>query len=45
MKLSHNYYKINYQEHDLDRVKNQFKLVKSFEGKHDEIQQIMKIYF
>ncbi|WP_291864826.1 aminoglycoside phosphotransferase family protein [Maribacter sp.] len=38
------YYKIEYTDHNLDRAKNQFKLVESFSDKWDEIQEIMKKY-
>ncbi|MDD7888047.1 phosphotransferase enzyme family protein [Flavivirga sp. 57AJ16] len=38
------YYKIEYPEHNLVRSRNQFKLVKSFSEKHDDIQKVMSKY-
>lgn len=34
------YYKTSYGEHNLDRAKNQFKLIESFEEQYDEIKKI-----
>ncbi|MGO4910729.1 phosphotransferase enzyme family protein [Leeuwenhoekiella sp. W20_SRS_FM14] len=36
------YYKTSYDEHNLDRAKNQFKLIESFEDQYNEILKLSK---
>ena len=38
------YYKIQYPEHNLDRARNQFKLVADMESKLDEMNAIVEKY-
>ena len=39
------YYKINYDLHNLDRAKNQFKLVKDIQKKYDDLVRIVQTEF
>lgn len=39
------YYKIKYPEHNLDRAKNQFKLLKSVDSNYNKIKDITNNYF
>lgn len=39
------YYKIKYPNHNLDRAKNQFKLLQSIENQYCEIVEITNLYF
>ena len=39
------YYKVNHPEQNLDRAKNQFKLLKSVDSNHKQIQEITSLYF
>ena len=39
------YYKVNHPKQNLDRAKNQFKLLKSVDSNHKQIQEITSLYF
>ena len=40
-----NYFKTAYPEHNLDRAKNQFKLVWDMDNKMDKMNEIVKKYY